>query len=177
MHTGLGARRPLAVLEANGRRPLAALESGRLGRAASLRGLLGEGALPQGAAGGGSKAATAYRSADPPALTVARLYLRRWWAREVMAVHGTERFFALLRAPFDLCWRLTIPTVDAAQWNRFFAASNTALGPLVVLFLFQDFVDYTYPIIGIAEGAHVPLWLLLLLPSSLVAMVQFERCG
>ena len=76
---------------------------------------------------------------EPPAHEVLGQNIVRW-----CQTHGKSRyglFKALTHAPLDMCRRMTIPSAEPEQWNRFYALSSIALGPLLLLHQVKDVVD------------------------------------
>ena len=107
---------------------------------------------------------------EPPAHEVLGENIVRW-----CQAHGNTKygfFKALAHAPLDVCRRMTIPSAEPERWNRFYALSSVALGPLLLLHQVKDVVD-AQALIGNDFVGFLPLWMCVLIPSTLVGCAVF----
>ena len=75
---------------------------------------------------------------EPPAHEVLGENIVRWCQAHGRTKYGL--FKALVHAPLDVCRRMTIPSAEPDRWNRFYALSSVALGPLLLLHQVKDVV-------------------------------------
>ena len=107
---------------------------------------------------------------EPPAHEVLGQNIVRWCQTYGKSRYGL--FKALAHAPLDMCRRMTIPSAEPEQWNRFYALSSIALGPLLLLHQVKDVVD-AHALIGNDFVGFLPLWMCVLIPSTLVGCAVF----
>ncbi|KAF5740598.1 cation exchanger family protein [Tripterygium wilfordii] len=75
--------------------------------------------------------------------------------------------------PVSFILKLTIPRTAPSEWNRVYLSVNIALCPLVLLYACNSFAPFDHPIVFILPNTHLPLWLLVLLASSSLAILHF----
>ncbi|CAL6370873.1 unnamed protein product [Bathycoccus prasinos] len=107
---------------------------------------------------------------EPPAHEVLGENIVRWCQAHGRTKYGL--FKALVHAPLDVCRRMTIPSAEPDRWNRFYALSSVALGPLLLLHQVKDVVG-AQTLIGNDFVGFLPLWMCVLIPSTLVGCAVF----
>ncbi|KAK2993886.1 hypothetical protein RJ640_025043 [Escallonia rubra] len=75
--------------------------------------------------------------------------------------------------PVSLLLKLTIPQASPSEWSRFFRSANIALCPLALLYSCKSFMPLNYSIVFLLPDTHFPLWLVVFLGSSSLAVLHF----
>lgn len=75
--------------------------------------------------------------------------------------------------PVSFLLKLTIPPTAPSEWSRFYASANVALCPLVLLYACNTFMPFDHPIVFLLPHTHFPLWFIVLLASSSLAVLHF----
>ncbi|CAI9102262.1 OLC1v1000503C1 [Oldenlandia corymbosa var. corymbosa] len=75
--------------------------------------------------------------------------------------------------PISVLLKLTIPQTSPAEWSRFYQSANIALCPLALLYSCRSFMPLDHPILFIFSRINLPLWLVVLLGSSSLAILHF----
>ncbi|KAF2285921.1 hypothetical protein GH714_008972 [Hevea brasiliensis] len=79
----------------------------------------------------------------------------------------------LMGAPNLIFLKLTIPQTAPSEWSRFYISANIILCPLVLLYSCNSFMPLDHPIVFLLSNAHFPLWFIVLLASSSLALLHF----
>ncbi|KAI4302709.1 hypothetical protein MLD38_038426 [Melastoma candidum] len=92
------------------------------------------------------------------------------WGR----VKGTLcQISGLWDVPISVILKLTIPQTSPADWNRYYASVNLIICPLALLYACNSFVPMDHAIVFLIPNTHVPLWFIVLLASSPLALLHF----
>lgn len=75
--------------------------------------------------------------------------------------------------PVSFLLKLTIPQTAPSEWSRFYASANIALCPLVLLYACNSLMPFDHPIVFLLPRTHLPLWFIVLLTSSSLAVLHF----
>ncbi|KAK3005941.1 hypothetical protein RJ639_016727 [Escallonia herrerae] len=75
--------------------------------------------------------------------------------------------------PVSLLLKLTIPQASPSEWSRFFRSANIALCPLALLYSCKSFMPLNHSIVFLLPDTHFPLWLVVFLGSSSLAVLHF----
>lgn len=75
--------------------------------------------------------------------------------------------------PVSLLLKLTIPQTSSSEWSRFYLSANIALCPLALLYACNSFLPFNHPIIFLLPNTHFPLWFIVLLTSSSLAILHY----
>jgi sodium/potassium/calcium exchanger 6 len=75
--------------------------------------------------------------------------------------------------PVSFLLKLTIPQTVPSEWSRLYASANVALCPLVLLYACNTFMLFDHPIVFLLPRTHFPLWFIVLLMSSSLAVLHF----
>lgn len=75
--------------------------------------------------------------------------------------------------PVSLLLKLTIPQTSTSEWSRFYLSVNIALCPLALLYACNSFLPFNHPIIFLLPNTHFPLWFIVLLTSSSLAILHY----
>ncbi|XP_031255411.1 cation/calcium exchanger 5 [Pistacia vera] len=75
--------------------------------------------------------------------------------------------------PITFLLKLTIPETDPSEWNRFYSSANIALCPLLLLYACNSFMPIDHPIAFLLPNIHFPLWFVVLLASTSLALLHF----
>ncbi|EEF49806.1 cation:cation antiporter, putative [Ricinus communis] len=75
--------------------------------------------------------------------------------------------------PVSFVLKLTIPQTAPSEWNRLYLSANIILCPLALLYACNSFMPLDHPIIFLLSNAHFPLWFIVLLASSSLAVLHF----
>ncbi|KAF2316891.1 hypothetical protein GH714_042232 [Hevea brasiliensis] len=79
----------------------------------------------------------------------------------------------LWERPISFLLKLTIPQTAPSEWSRFYISANIILCPLVLLYSCNSFMPLDHPIVFLLSNAHFPLWFIVLLASSSLALLHF----
>lgn len=74
--------------------------------------------------------------------------------------------------PVSFLLKLTIPQTSPSEWNRFYLSANIALCPLAFIYACSSFVPLDHPIVFLLPNVHFPLWFIVLLGSSSLALLH-----
>ncbi|KAJ6384463.1 hypothetical protein OIU78_027714 [Salix suchowensis] len=69
--------------------------------------------------------------------------------------------------------KLTIPQSAPLEWNRFYISANIALCPVALLYACNSFMPLDHPILFLFPNTHFPLWFIVFLASSSLAVLHF----
>ncbi|KDP23536.1 hypothetical protein JCGZ_23369 [Jatropha curcas] len=75
--------------------------------------------------------------------------------------------------PISFVLKLTIPQTAPSEWTRFYTSANIILCPLALLYACKSFMPLDHPIAFLLSSTHFPLWFVVLLASSSMAVVHF----
>ncbi|GAB4835845.1 Cation/calcium exchanger 5 [Ancistrocladus abbreviatus] len=75
--------------------------------------------------------------------------------------------------PVSTLLKLTIPQTAPSEWSRFYQSANIVLCPLALLYSCKSFVSMNHPITFLIPNFHFPLWLVILLSSSSLAILHY----
>ncbi|KAL5566116.1 hypothetical protein UlMin_029280 [Ulmus minor] len=75
--------------------------------------------------------------------------------------------------PVSFLLKLTIPRTAPSEWSRFYTSANIALCPLALLYACNSFIPFNHPVVFLLSHTHLPLWLVLLLASSSLALLHY----
>ncbi|XP_050225177.1 cation/calcium exchanger 5 [Mercurialis annua] len=75
--------------------------------------------------------------------------------------------------PVSLMLKLTIPQTAPSEWNRLYISANIMLCPLALLYACNSLMALDHPIVFLLPNTHLPLWFIVLLASSSLALVHF----
>jgi sodium/potassium/calcium exchanger 6 len=75
--------------------------------------------------------------------------------------------------PVSFLLKITIPQTAPSEWSRVYASANVALCPLVLLYACNTFMPFDHPIVFLLPHTHFPLWFIVLLASSSLAVLHF----
>ncbi|XP_022968706.1 cation/calcium exchanger 5 [Cucurbita maxima] len=76
-------------------------------------------------------------------------------------------------APVVFLLKLTIPQPAPSEWSRFFTSANISLCPIALLYACNSFMSFNHPIAFLLPNTHLPLWFVVLLASSSLAILHF----
>lgn len=76
-------------------------------------------------------------------------------------------------APVSFLLKLTIPQPAPSQWSRFFTSANISLCPIALLYACNSFMSFNHPIAFLLPNTHLPLWFVVFLASSSLAVLHF----
>lgn len=75
--------------------------------------------------------------------------------------------------PISILLKLTIPQTAPSEWSRFYISANIMLCPLALLYTCNSFMPLDHPIVFLLANTHFPLWFIVLLASSSLALLHF----
>lgn len=75
--------------------------------------------------------------------------------------------------PVSVLLKLTIPQAAPSEWSRFYTSANIALCPLALLYSCNSFMAFNHPVAFLLSNTHFPLWLVVFLASSSLALLHF----
>ncbi|GMH07758.1 hypothetical protein Nepgr_009598 [Nepenthes gracilis] len=84
-----------------------------------------------------------------------------------------QKISKIWELPVTILLKLTIPQASPSEWSRFYLSANIALCPLALLYSCKSFVPMNYSILFLISNFHFPLWLLMLLSSSSLAVLHY----
>ncbi|KAB1200204.1 Cation/calcium exchanger 5 [Morella rubra] len=97
--------------------------------------------------------------------------------KEVKTGYGICRALRMIskvwELPVSFLLKLTIPQTAPSEWSRFYASANIALCPLVLLYACNSLMPFDHPIVFLLPQTHLPLWFIVLLTSSSLAVLHF----
>ncbi|OAY42249.1 hypothetical protein MANES_09G164900v8 [Manihot esculenta] len=90
---------------------------------------------------------------------------------------GFERAYGKIskvwERPISILLKLTIPQTAPSEWSRFYISANIMLCPLALLYTCNSFMPLHHPIVFLLANTHFPLWFIVLLASSSLALLHF----
>ncbi|KAJ8772045.1 hypothetical protein K2173_027222 [Erythroxylum novogranatense] len=86
---------------------------------------------------------------------------------------GYEKVSKVWKLPISFLLKLTIPQPSPVEWNRFYLSVNIALCPLALLYTCNSFMPLDHPIIFLLPNTYLPLWFVILLASTSLAVLHF----
>nr|DAD33586.1 TPA_asm: hypothetical protein HUJ06_012437 [Nelumbo nucifera] len=75
--------------------------------------------------------------------------------------------------PVSILLKLTIPQTAPSEWSRFYLSANIALCPLALLYTCSSIIPLDYRIVFLLPQTHFPLWLIVLVASSSLAVLHY----
>ncbi|GAB2277504.1 Cation/calcium exchanger 5 [Dionaea muscipula] len=84
-----------------------------------------------------------------------------------------EKVSMAWEVPVSILLKLTIPQSSPSEWSRFYQSANIVLCPLALLYSCKSFVPMSHPVLFLIPNLHFPLWLVMLLSSSSLAVVHY----
>ncbi|KAH6826406.1 cation exchanger 11 [Perilla frutescens var. hirtella] len=84
-----------------------------------------------------------------------------------------EKISRIWEVPVSTLLNLTVPEISPSKWSRFYQSANIALCPVALLYSCKSFMSLDHPIKFLLSNTQFPLWLVVFLGSSSLAILHY----